>query len=324
MCALFDKTKEQEIVNSYMNEGKSMNWLSRYYHCRSSKIKEILLNNSVLIRRHTNYKPDNAGLTKLQIEEMKHLYQEGCITLKGLAKKYNLCSETIKKILLANDVKIKHNMPHKDFNLKQDFFEIIDTEAKAYFLGFLFSDGNVFNNQIALEIQRRDEEILQRLKKELNTINVITYRKRKNTELCCLRIVSRKMVSDLKKYGIIPNKTYETKHLPPMPFEMRRHFLRGLLDGDGWITQDKKGYYHIGYVSHYHSMAEDFQTMCNTLIEIKNETKISYKKSKSSIAYCSQFHAQRLIKRLLEELYLNCSIYLTRKYNVAKTALAHF
>lgn len=58
--------------------------------------------------------------------------------------------------------------------------------------------------------------------------------------------------------------------------------------------------------------------------KIKNETKISYKKSKSSIAYCSQFHAQRLIKRLLEELYLNCSIYLTRKYNVAKTALAHF
>ena len=34
-------------------------------------------------------------------------------------------------------------MGHKIFYLKESFFDCIDTEQKAYILGFIFADGNI-------------------------------------------------------------------------------------------------------------------------------------------------------------------------------------
>lgn len=45
------------------------------------------------------------------------------------------------------------------------------------------------------------------------------------------------MVSDLMKYGITPKKTgTERINLDMIPSNLQRHFFRGLVDGDGWIT----------------------------------------------------------------------------------------
>lgn len=48
------------------------------------------------------------------------------------------------------------------------------------------------------------------------------------------------MANDLAKFGIIPNKTYLTNHLPEVPKKFLKDFLRGLLDGDGSIYQETK------------------------------------------------------------------------------------
>ena len=52
---------------------------------------------------------------------------------------------------------------------ESDFFENIDSEEKAYFLGFLMADGNVYVRKqsqpcIRLEISVKDLEILERFK----------------------------------------------------------------------------------------------------------------------------------------------------------------
>ena len=118
-------------------------------------------------------------------------------TIKLLTEKYALSRFVIKKILQENQIPIKRHTKRNRLFMKEDYFEKIDTEAKAYFLGLLFTDGNVFIgkkeiNQIALELTVRDVEILEKLKTELNTNNKITYRKNPNrSETVSLKFFSK-------------------------------------------------------------------------------------------------------------------------------------
>ena len=55
-------------------------------------------------------------------------------------------------------------MYRKKYYLKEDIFDNIDTEEKAYWLGFLYADGNVANNasRIRLSLAENDLEILEK------------------------------------------------------------------------------------------------------------------------------------------------------------------
>lgn len=251
-------------------------------------------------------------------EKICELYMTGNYTMGFLAQKYSCCAASIKKILEFYKIPIKTHPLHKNIGFSENYFEKIDSEEKAYFLGFIFSDGNVFKNQLCLEIGFRDKEILERFKAALNVKSKISYRKRKNTEVASIRVSSEKLCNDLAKYGIVPNKTISTKHLPSaIPPLYTRHFLRGVFDGDGWITLKKGGYYCMGYVCNFKSMAEDFKFMANELIEDKNHAKITFK-NQNGTAYVAQFQSTRQVKQLATALYKDSNIHLTRKYKRAE------
>ena len=54
-------------------------------------------------------------------------------------------------------------MKYQDINYQ--FFEKIDSEEKAYFLGFIYSDGCVQSNSVTLKLQKKDIIILEKMKK---------------------------------------------------------------------------------------------------------------------------------------------------------------
>ena len=61
---------------------------------------------------------------------------------RELGEKYSLSKTTVLKILKRNNIEIK-NKRLVNTELKKDYFKVIDTEYKAYFLGFIFADGCV-------------------------------------------------------------------------------------------------------------------------------------------------------------------------------------
>lgn len=255
-------------------------------------------------------------LSPEQIKEICNLYLNSShCTHQMLAEKYHVCTGTIYTILKKCGVK-KDFIRLKDFDLIENYFEIINTPMKSYLLGFLFADGNVFGNQIALEIQTRDVEILHLLQKELNSVNKISHRKRPNTEVSTARVNSIKMTQDLAKYGIVPNKTYVTKHLPNIPKEFERDFLRGLLDGDGWITKRKDGSLIVGFVTYSPTICQEFLDRCNELIEHKNISQVT-NKGKGNSGFVAQFQQKNCVKDILTVLYKDSVCSLSRKYNLA-------
>lgn len=111
----------------------------------------------------------------------------------------------------------------------------------AYVLGFFTADGNMIRNKrgahfISIEITDRD--ILEEIKKALNSNHKIGIREREvedHKEIYRLQIGSKEMFSDLLKLGLTPNKS-KTIELPNVPKEYFPHFIRGYFDGDGNVT----------------------------------------------------------------------------------------
>ena len=247
-------------------------------------------------------------------------------TIKLLSEKYALSRFVVGNILKENNIPIKRHTKRSRLFMKEDYFENIDAEAKAYFLGLLFTDGSVYlgkkeSNQISLELAIKDIEILQILKKELNVSNKISYRKSKNrSETVTLKVFSKKMVDDLAKYGIIPQKTKNTKHLPLklIPEELKKDFIRGLIDGDGSIYYHGKDKCYIGltFCSYYRSICEELQKACNELIRAENKHEVFTEKNKHISRVC--YSKQDTTKQLVTVLYKDSNYYLTRKYNLAK------
>ena len=104
---------------------------------------------------------------KVITEELKQeiikYYLSQPMTMKQVEDKYELSHPTITKILkdVPKYTKAKLNNP----NMKEHFFQEINEEAKAYFLGLLISDGNVFKDNtgrqasISITLDLKDEYI---------------------------------------------------------------------------------------------------------------------------------------------------------------------
>lgn len=266
---------------------------------------------------------NNIRTFKEEIEkDICKLYQEEEQTLTFISRMYHCRIEAIKNVLEKYEIPIKRRGLSKNRNMQEDFFDIIDSEEKAYFLGLMFSDGNVTldkngkrNPQIRLQLKISDIHILQDFRTLLNMHSNLTYDKRKGKESACLSFRSKHMADTLSKYGIIPNKTYLTKHLPEVPELFLKHFLRGLLDGDGSIYQETKSQkFRVDFCSYHKSICEDFRNLCNTFLEKKNTNIIA----KYGTAYHIRFNSQDSVKQLVTVLYKDSKISLARKYSLAE------
>lgn len=235
---------------------------------------------------------------------------------RELGVKYSLSKSTILRILERNGIKAEnHRLVNNDLII--DYFKIIDSEEKAYFLGFIFADGCVSNNQLFIDINDKDREVLERFRQEVHSNCIISTRIKGKSIMSRITIKNKSFVEHLKRYGIVENKTNNTYHLPVelVPKNFYKDFIRGLIDGDGWIIKTQENYYKIGYVTHYSSVAEDFVYMINYLLIDKWNNKIIRRNNKYSTV---QIQSKKQVEQLAHALYANNNICLSRKYQVAQ------
>ena len=123
-------------------------------------------------------------------------------------------------------------------NYNEDYFEQIDTEDKAYFLGFIYADGSViyynekYRYKLVLKLHTKDNHILESLINYVDGEMDIWFDGQR--EMCEVGFSGKKMVIDLIKLGVTPNKTFTLKY-PNIDEKLEKHFLRGYFDGDGCI-----------------------------------------------------------------------------------------
>jgi hypothetical protein len=113
-----------------------------------------------------------------------------------------------------------------------------NTEECYYFLGFIFADGCLQNNgEICININVKDEEILNKFKKYLQIEKPLSYYKKTNS--CRLSFGNKRIVKNLMSFGLTPRKSLTIKFPNNIPQNMIRHFMRGYFDGDGCVSIKK-------------------------------------------------------------------------------------
>lgn len=125
----------------------------------------------------------------------------------------------------------------KYHDIDDSFFSTIDSKEKAYLLGWIGSDGHISNNGFVIEINSKDIEILNIIKKIISADTPITSRKTSTTNLSGFAINSKQISSDLcALFNIKFGKKSNTIQFPKIEEKYFNHFIRGYFDGDGSVN----------------------------------------------------------------------------------------
>lgn len=302
-------SKEEQIIKEYV-EGKSISQLTKDYPNYSYRaIRKLLINNQIVIRGGRSKKI----LTPEQVNLIKPLYVNNTNTIKELANMVDLDRETLTNLI--NEFGWKRNNHNRvNKRIQSNYFSCIDTPEKAYWLGFLFTDGCVDHyrdlNRVRLQLQLTDKHILERFKENLCLDCKIIIDERPNSICCSVEFTDAQIVSDLEKYNIIPNKTYKINHIPYefIPCEYLKDFARGLFDGDGNLYVNGNDV-TFGFTSYCKECVEDFKTIINLIINNKTESTPFF-----TSAWHINWRGRQQVYQILTRLYENSTIHLNRKF----------
>ena len=166
------------------------------------------------------------------------------LNCKQIAKEAHCSVDTIYDWMKRHGIEVVDSVTHlvkKKYTENETFFSIIDTEEKAYWLGFIMADGHVDDYKLTISLSKKDKSHLQKLVQAIKSNRTIreydTYltSTEKSYKMVRLDINSKKIVNDLNSLGLTKNKSLN-EFIPDIPQNLIRHFIRGYFDGDGCIT----------------------------------------------------------------------------------------
>lgn len=212
----------------------------------------------------------------------------------------------------------------------QLIFDSIDTEEKAYWLGFIYADGCIEKNgnsyRFEMSVSDKDKEHLDKFakfidyKREIYTKNAMFNGQIKPQKRIFLS--GEHFYNSLNELGCIPNKSLTLVFPDESIFKNKsliRHFIRGYFDGDGSVgiyddyrpncTSKKPTFNLLG--------TESFLESLNKYIPISRKVQSCNTKNFPSKAFRIQAVSRDAFSFLFY-IYHNSKVYLNRKYDKYK------
>ena len=202
-------------------------------------------------------KENNSRFTNEQIRDIIDRYNNGeCVDI--LRRKYHCRNTTISNVLKSNNIVIKRTYEYynskelatqRKYYCDEDIFENIDNSDKAYWLGFIFADGNVYAPQgnsgghkgtrIEITVKEEDSYHLQNFVSFIKSNYPVKKKvvKLKGKEFIAYRVSigSVKMGNDLVSHGCTQRKSLTLQYPKNINNKYFGSFLRGYFDGDGCV-----------------------------------------------------------------------------------------
>ena len=242
--------------------------------------------------------------------------------MKNVGKRYGLSENGIAYYFKKYGLKSKDaSIAHRKYVLNQSYFETIDSEEKAYWLGFLYADGNVYVNKeqkqnvITLSLKNTDREHVNKFRSAIQSDTII---RDCDHGMVTLKITSEKMTSDLIRIGCVPNKTFKVTFPSEevIPKHLQRHFIRGIFDGDGcisFIKEKNRNIHHIDFqILGTENLVNNIGKIFLREQVILKEPKITKIKNIYKIRLCGVYNALSI----MDYLYKDSTVYMQRKLDI--------
>ena len=211
----------------------------------------------------------------------------------------------------------------RKFPVNEDYFELIDSNNKAYFLGLLYADGcnHSTTNEVEISLQIGDAHILESFAKEMSCdkpLQIVKRSKPNNNlkDVARFSVSSRKMQSDLISLGVIKRKSLVLE-FPKEKFDKKfmSHFVRGYFDGDGCFCPyiaKRHGYkqYTVNFPAPT-QFCNDFQDFLKTELGVTSSiaSPARYKNGTKVLAISGH-----QVFKFLDYIYTDAELKLERKY----------
>lgn len=245
--------------------------------------------------------PPKFRLTREQELEVIALYCED-MSIRNIAKWYTVGRTSIGYILKRYGVKTKstgNSYNISKYTLDKRYFKKIDSQEKAYWLGFISADGHVSDDGIVIGLHKKDYEHLENFLISIKSNSKVKYIK----NAAVISIYSKELVSDLRDLGFFHNKS-QTQTFPPIGEIYYSSFIRGMFDGDGCISKDSVSFCGT------QSMIKSIKVIMESRFNLRDSPMSKVGAVMHIISWCQN----RIL--ILDFLYsgVEKELYLTRKY----------
>jgi len=240
------------------------------------------------------------------IQRIIRKYTDG-ISAKQLGFEYSVVDTTITSLLKRHGVSTRSRSDARRTNqIREDIFDTI-TEESAYWIGFILADGNVYHGgpkhskSLNFGLASRDWEHLEKFKKFIGSNKSLYYYRNS----VFISFYSNRIVEKLAEYGIVPRKSKIAK--VPDALKNNRHFWRGMIDGDGWVTMGSLKYPNVGLCGTI-NVVENFMNFVGKRVTLRTKGE-----NFGEIRYYATTG-----QTLARYLYDGATIFLQRKYDQYK------
>lgn len=223
---------KEQIIELY-KQGTSITQLSKQFNCHNITIKYILA---------------KAKLYGKEVKIHQNIINEylNGESLTNLEKKYKCKRQNIAIVLLYNGYDVENRQNRTKFN--ETIFDNIDSEEKAYWLGFIFADGYISSSKYTFELCLKGSD-----KKHLDKFNNFMQHEDQNHvklsniklngkifERCRWSVTNKHLWKTLNNLGCTPQKSLTLQFPNLNIFKTKNlicHFIRGYFDGDGSFSR---------------------------------------------------------------------------------------
>lgn len=228
-----------------------------------------------------------------------------------VAKHFKVSSTTISRIIKSNGIELTN----RRYDVNHNYFDNIDNEEKAYWLGFIYADGYIrerkSGNSLEIKLSIKDVDHLNKFKKCIESNHLIkeSYSKVKykggisTSHMVHLAMYSTKLVNSVKSVGIHSRKTF-TIGRPNIDDDLIPHFIRGYFDGDGSFSFNPEKYINktqiVSASDEFKKFIIDELSKNNIKINLYSEIKLQIQNKMDNLKFYNY-------------IYQNAKIYLNRK-----------
>ena len=296
-----------------LKNGATWKSVSEKFEVKRQTLSYFLMTRKGFVRntkKRRNYNKVNNDI----LISAKNMYESNEYTIAAIARNFN-----VDRKILSTELKNKYGLAIRKDGKKQidsSSFERIDTEEKAYWLGFLFADGYISNDgAVELCLKYDDVAHLKKYKIFLKSSHEITEKdvplNGKIFKAVRISFKDKTIYDDLVSYGCVNNKS-SVIQMPDLDSDQLRHFIRGFFDGDGCVSISKTDNVNVSFTSGSLLMLNQIAWFLRGVIDIS----FSITRDKRTDSTYKLYIASDSKYKFLNYIYESSNIYLDRKYNL--------
>lgn len=314
-----DRVTKEFLIEQYL-QGKEIRQIAKEFNLST---QTIIVKNKEFGISATDYNPKYIYKNKEWLEKQFELYG----TVTNIAKETGYPRTCISRSAQRYGLYEKMYTREKSNYIDENYFSMIDSPVKAYFLGLIMADGNMYKNannkfQFSLKLKQSDEDIVLKFSEEIGfPKDKIVYGESKRKDTICkyvsLKSYNKVFCENLIKHGIIIKKSGKESIPKDIPEQYIKDFIRGYIDGDGWVSINDKNKC-IGVCSESKEIIYDIVNYFSNIITITTQIR------KNKTVYSFRVSKKQDIAKICDHLYYKGCIALDRKYNNARKIVQEY